>query len=79
MTPAIETEVNIGTQRVQMKEVLSWACRAGTRDFFSLIAVAGPVQNIFFHPPLIQFLCLHRPASWTGSRAGSPVSVSVCL
>jgi hypothetical protein len=26
-----------------------WACRAGTRDFCSVLAaLAGPVQNIFF-------------------------------
>ncbi len=43
----------MGTQRVQMKGVLSWlapwACRAGTRDFCpALAAPVGPVQNIFF-------------------------------
>jgi hypothetical protein len=39
----------------------------------------GPVQLIFvlswlFFPnrTLFQFICLHRPASWAGSRAGSP-------
>jgi hypothetical protein len=26
------------------------------------------------HRTLVQFFCLHRPASWAGSRAGSPVS-----
>jgi hypothetical protein len=41
----------------------------------ALAALVGPVQNIFFpHLTLFQFLCLHRPASWAGSRAGSPVS-----
>ncbi len=48
----VEIEVN-GIQRVQMKGALpwlvSWACRAGTRDFCStLAALVGPVQNIFF-------------------------------
>jgi hypothetical protein len=43
----------MGTQRVQMKGVLSWlvrlAFRAGTRDFCSaLAALVGPVQNILF-------------------------------
>jgi hypothetical protein len=45
----------MGTQRVQMKEVLPWmvrcACRADTRDFCSGLAVlVGPVQNIFSFP-----------------------------
>ena len=70
----------MGTQRVQMKAVLSWlvrwACSANTIDFFSaLAALVGPVQHIFF-------LTVHYfnafvpivPASWAGSRAGSPVS-----
>ncbi len=43
----------MGTQRGQMKGVLSWpvpwACRAGTRDFCSpLASLVGPLQNIFF-------------------------------
>jgi hypothetical protein len=43
----------MGTQRGQIKVVLSWlvcrACSAGTRDFYSaLAALVGPVQNIFF-------------------------------
>jgi hypothetical protein len=42
----------MGTQRVQMKGVLSWlvhwACRADTRDFCSaLAALVSQVQNIF--------------------------------
>jgi hypothetical protein len=42
----------MGTQRGQMKGVLSWlvhwACHAGTRDFYSaLAALVGPVQNNF--------------------------------
>ncbi len=45
----------MGTQRVQMKEVLPglvrWACRAGTRYFCSaLAALVGPVQNVFSSP-----------------------------
>ncbi len=69
----------MGTQRVQKKGVLSWlfswACRAGTRDFCSaLAALVSLVQNSFPHPTLFQFICPHHPASWAGSRAGSPVS-----
>ncbi len=43
----------MGTQREQMKGVLPWlvrwACHAGTKDFYPVVAVlANPVQNIFF-------------------------------
>jgi hypothetical protein len=74
----------MGTQRVQMKVVHPcWFAvfRAGTRDFCSALAASvGPVQNILFLTrTLFQFLCLHRPARWAGSRAGSPVSVSYVL
>ncbi len=68
------------THRVHMKVILPWlvrwACRAGTRNFCpALAALVGPVQHIFF-------LAIHyfnpfvsiAPASWAGSRAGSPVS-----
>jgi hypothetical protein len=68
-----------------MKGVFSWlvrwACRAGTRDFCSaLAAIAGPDPNIFFpRRTLFQFLCPNRPASWAGSRVGSPVSYCLSL
>jgi hypothetical protein len=61
--------------------LVSWACRAGTIDFCSVFAaLVSPVQNIFF-------LTVHysnskspqHPASWGGSRAGSPVSKYVSL
>ncbi len=75
----------MGTQRVQLKGILPWlvrwACRAGTRDFFSaLSALVSSMQNIFFpHHTLFKFLCSHRPAIWAGSRAGSPFSWYVFL
>jgi hypothetical protein len=38
----------MGTQRVQMKGDLPWACRAGTRDFLpAFAALVGPVQTFF--------------------------------
>jgi hypothetical protein len=45
--------MQMGTQRVQTKGVLSWLMRwalhAGTRGFFpALAALVGPIQNIFF-------------------------------
>jgi hypothetical protein len=70
----------MGTQRGQMKGGLSWlgpwAYPAGTRYYcFALAALVGQIQNIFCpHRTLYQPLCPHPPASWTGSRAGSPVS-----
>jgi hypothetical protein len=77
----------MGTQREQMKRgpslVGSLSCRASSKGFCSaLAALVSPEQNILFpHRTLFQFLCPHRPESWAGSRAGSPVSwyVSLCL
>ncbi len=36
-------------------------------------------KTFFPHRPLFQCLCPHRPASWAGSHAGSPVSSYVSL
>ncbi len=61
--------------------LVRWACHVGTRDFyFALGALVSPVQNIFSSPyTIFQILCPNRPASWAGSRAGSPVSLYVSL
>jgi hypothetical protein len=79
----VDTEVN-GAQRAQMKEVLSWlvrwACRAGTKDFCSAVAVlVDLVQNIFF-------LTVHYFNSFvpTAKQAGQAavlgrLSLSMCL
>jgi hypothetical protein len=74
------------TQRVKIKRsfiqwLVRWACRAGTRDFCSALdALVGPVKNIFFLTMhYFNLFCPHRPASWAGSRAGSPVSYYVSL
>jgi hypothetical protein len=69
----------MGTQRGQIKGVLSWlvrwASREGTRGFCSAwVALVGPIQKKIFFPYTITLFCPHRPASWAGSRAGSPVS-----
>jgi hypothetical protein len=68
----------MGTQGEHLKGVLPWlvrwARRAGTRVFSpALAALVGPVQNIFFLAANT-FVGPHRPASWAGSRAESPVS-----
>jgi hypothetical protein len=74
----------MGTQRVQMKGVLSrlvrWACRAGTRDFCSaLAALVGPVQIIFF----LTILCFNsvvpiaQQAGWAALLGR--LSLTVCL
>jgi hypothetical protein len=46
------------------------------QEIFSpaLAALVGPVQFFFSRQTLFQFICLHLPASWASSRAGSPVS-----
>jgi hypothetical protein len=57
------------------------ARHASTRDFYpALTTPVTPVQvqNIFFPcRTLFYFMCRHRPATWAGSRAGSPVSKCV--
>jgi hypothetical protein len=73
----------MGTKRGQMKGVLPWlvhlACRTSTRDFCSaLVAIVGPVQNIFYpRRTLFQLVCPHRPASWAGSRSGLPAVLRI--
>jgi len=58
--------------------LVRWARRASTMDFCPALAVlVRPVQNIIFPTgTLFHFISPHRPATWAGSRAGSPVSVS---
>ncbi len=36
-------------------------------------------SGCFPHRKLFQFICPHRPASWAGTTAGSPVSYNVSL
>jgi hypothetical protein len=68
-----------GTQRGQMKGVLSWLVPAGTRGYCSdLAALVGPVQNIFSSPYTFQFLCPHRPVAGQAAVLGR-LSLSVCL
>jgi hypothetical protein len=53
-----------------------WARRADTRDFCPVSATPdGPEQNIFILTValFLWICCPHRPASWAGSRAVSPV------
>jgi hypothetical protein len=65
--------------------VLPWLVHrarcAGTRDFCpALAALVSPVQNILFHHrTLLNFICPRRPATCAGSRAESPVPLSVYL
>jgi hypothetical protein len=52
--PLLTVETEVGTQRVQMKEVLRWlvrwACRYKRFLFCPLAALVGPVQNILNKP-----------------------------
>jgi hypothetical protein len=52
---------------------------AGTTDFYpAFAALVSPVQNIIFLTAyFFHFISPHRPATWAGSRAGSPVSGSL--
>ncbi len=57
--------------------LVRWARRSSTEDFCpALAALVALLQNI--NSSLHTFsLSPHRPATWTGSCAGSPVSVSL--
>ncbi len=58
--------------------MISWARRAGTRDYYSALAALVSQYEFFFrHRALFQFMCPHRPATWAASRAGPPVSECV--
>jgi hypothetical protein len=67
-----------------MRDVLPWlvrwARRVGAIDFCSaLAALVSAVQNINFLTAhfFMRFISPHRPATWSGIRAVSPVSVSL--
>jgi hypothetical protein len=52
----------------------------GQEILFRLGCSSRPSTKYFFpHRTQFRFLCPHRPASWAGSRAGSPVSKYVSL
>jgi hypothetical protein len=62
--------------------LVRWACRVGTRDLCSaLAACSSRTSTKYFvtHRTFFKFLYPNRPASWAGSRAGSPVSSYVSL
>ncbi len=67
----VETEVN-GDSKSTNKRVLLVPVQE--ISVLPLAVLVGPEQKIFPYRTLFQFLCPQRPASWAGSRAGSPVS-----
>jgi hypothetical protein len=70
----------MGTRRVQMKQVLPWACLASLRDFCSaLAALVGPVLNIFFLP--VHYFNSFVPVAQQAGQAAVPgrLSLSMCL
>ncbi len=54
---------------------LSYRCKR----LLSCLGCSGQkrIKYVFPHRTLINFMCLHRPAAWAGSRAGPPVSKCV--
>ena len=69
----VETEVN-GDSKSTNERGPSLVGSLGLDICLALVALVGPVQNIFF-------LTIHNfkslspsPSSWAGSRAGSPIS-----
>jgi hypothetical protein len=77
--------VQMGTLGVHMTGVLPLfgslgsLCRYSTVDFCSaLAALVSPVKIYYVpHRTLFHFIGPHRPATWAGRRAGSPVPVSL--
>jgi hypothetical protein len=74
-----ETEVNGDSKSTNdrgpsLVGSLGLSCRRYKRFCSALAALVGPVQNIFSSPCAISMTLSHRPASWAGSRVGSPVS-----
>jgi hypothetical protein len=61
--------------------LVQWARRASKGDFYpALAALVNPVQKIFsLTGNYILTYVFQRPAAWTGSRAGPPVSECVSL
>ncbi len=61
--------------------LVRWSRRAGTIDFsIALAALVSPVQILFSSPHTFHYISPHRPhrpATWAGRRAGSPVFVSL--
>jgi hypothetical protein len=50
--------------------LVRWARRDSTKEFCpALASLVSPLHTFSLSP--------HRPATWAGSRAGSPVSVSL--
>ncbi len=79
----VETEMNgdaKSTNKSGSSFLVRWACRY-KRFLFCLGCPSRPCTKYFFpQQTLFQFLYPHRPASWAGNRAGSPVSYyCMCL
>ncbi len=55
--------------------LIRWACRASTIDFRpALAAPVSSLQNFIFLTAYFYFISPDHPATWAGSRAGSPIS-----
>jgi hypothetical protein len=76
----IETETNGDSWSTFQRGpwFVRWAFRVGTIDFCPPLAALSPVQNIIFLThTLFHFISPQCPATWAGSRVGSPVSWSL--
>jgi hypothetical protein len=80
----LETEANGDSKRTNERDTflvgsLCLSCRCKL-FLFCLGCFSQPSTKYFFpHRTLLQFLRPQYPASWAGSRAGSPVSYCVSL
>ncbi len=76
----IETEVNEDSKSTNeriLPQLVRWACRAGTRDFYSaLVSLAGTVQNIFSSPYTISIYIAQQAGQ---AAVLGRLSLSMCL
>jgi hypothetical protein len=73
----VETEMNGNSKGTNVPWLAQWARLSGTRDSYAaLAALVRSVQSFFFFSSYTTYSIYdpHCPATWAGSRAGTPVS-----
>ncbi len=78
LPPTAETEANgdLGSTNERGSSQVSSGSSCLYQRFLSCVGCSSKPCTKSIFPPrtLFHFMCPHRPASWAGSRAGSPVS-----
>jgi hypothetical protein len=77
----VETEVHGDSKSINVRGpslvgFVGLSCQCQYKRFLVSLGCSSQPSTKYFFPrcTLFQCLCPHRPASWAGSRAGSPVS-----